>query len=238
MELEALASYLFDHINDEQPDHLVAGLINLETWMEANYVEANEGYRVDDLPLDVVVDLEGQTPTSMEGQLGAAVAYEIPYPMDEVMHVNLAVSSMEVNPDQYLEYSEEWTTDLDCFLAKECLFAEVITETLSNFPLNLEVFTRNVNQHRWVELPDGRMAEVRRNWMVEPGLANVDWINIEQQYFFAAVFPKDGVTRRVDAGWVLIELFSAPIPENLGVQIAVDSMKKNGETITAYLDAQ
>ena len=63
-EYEALVGYIFEHMQDEDPEALAVGLENLDTWLSADNRETVEtGVTIESLPQEVVE--EDLAPKSM-----------------------------------------------------------------------------------------------------------------------------------------------------------------------------
>ena len=79
--LDDLASYLYEHVMDDEDDYLIAGIDNLEAWLaednaleefETNLEATAEGYTVTNLTTEAVESLDDVT-RDLENLLGAAV---------------------------------------------------------------------------------------------------------------------------------------------------------------------
>ncbi len=244
--LDDLASYLYEHVMDEE-EYLVAGIDNLETWLtldnEAEEFETNldstaEGYTVTNLSTEAVVSLDG-VERDLNNLLGAAVGYDIALDVEQVIDALIGQDMMEVFPGNYQSYERtfEDESDRDCFLNGECDSVQFEIRVVADYPLNLTVDAESVVQYRRVELEDGRKAVVQRTWMSKPGEASVDWIQLEQQYFLAVHLPQDTGMRRVEAMWVKASLGNGPVPEDMALALAVDTMRDTGKNLEAYFES-
>ena len=230
--LEELTNYLFVHFEDENDLALQAGVSNTYDWLSLNFEEANTGYRVQDLSLDAVDNL-GIEPV-LEGQVGVAVGYDLFVETDALMDVIVSTGGVDINPDLYLLYERNFLTDPDCFLSGECDFLTYTLESISVYPLSLEVQAWNTTEIRRVPF-HGKSAYIIRNWMTAPAEINADWIAFDQQYYISALLPCESATRRLDAGWIVADFGILPIPEELIVSLAVDSMRDSGQATADYL---
>ena len=244
--LDDLASYLYEHVMDDE-EYLVAGIDNLETWLsednEAEEFETNldstaEGYTVTNLSEEAVVSLDG-VERDLNNLLGAAVGYDIDLEVEQVIDALIGRDMMEVFPGNYQSYERtfEDEADRDCFLDGECDSIQFEIRVVADYPLNLTVDAESVVQYRRVELEDGRKAVVQRTWMSKPGEANVDWIQLEQQYFLAVHLPQKSGMRRVEAMWVKASLGNTPVPEDMALSLTVDTMRDTGKNLEAYFES-
>jgi len=244
--LDDLASYLYEHVMDDE-EFLVAGIDNLETWLaqdnEAEEFETNldstaEGYTVTNLSDEAVVSLDG-VERDLNNLLGAAVGYDIDLEVEQVIGALIGRDMMEVFPGNYQSYERTFESEDDpaCFLDGDCDAIQFLIQVVADYPLNLTVDAESVVQYRRVELDDGRKAVVQRTWMSKPGEASVDWIQLEQQYFLAVHLPQDSGMRRVETMWVKASLGSAPVPEDMALSLAVDTMRTTGQDLEAYFES-
>ena len=79
-DLETLLGFLFEHMEDEDPEALVVGFENLYLWFQddAQLQSAREGFVINNLPASAVVDLDDveRSPSGLEG---ITVATKSPY---------------------------------------------------------------------------------------------------------------------------------------------------------------
>ena len=165
--LDDLMSYLFEHTLDDRPDALVAGVENLTTWLESHLEETFDGYRVTNLSPESVAFLDDQE-RDLEGQIGAAVGYDVLYPFEQVSSVLVATDPMELYPDVYQAHERTYLSDFDCFVDKSCDSLSFESTTTFNYPLSLEIETTSRTDYRWLELNNDQYASIQRVWMMEP----------------------------------------------------------------------
>lgn len=246
--LDDLASYLYEHVMDDEDDYLIAGIGNLEAWLaeddateefETNLEATAEGYTVTNLTTEAVKSLDGVT-RDLENLLGAAVGYDIGLTVDQVIDALIGQDMMEVFPDSYQSYERtfENETDQDCFLDGECDSVDFEISIVADYPFNLTVEADSRVQYRRVELEDGRKPVVQRTWMLKPGESSRDWLQLEQQYFLAVHLPMDFGMRRVETMWVKAYFGEAPVPEAMALSLAVDTMRDTGTKLEAYFEIE
>ena len=232
--LEELTNYLFEHFDDEEPESLQAGVLNLEAWLEGNMEQANAGYKVQDLSEVAVSGLDGNNLT-LDGQVGVAVSYDLWHNAEDVTKTLASTDARVLYPDNYESFERSFVDDLDCFLDQDCEFIRWEATSSSKYPLNIKVETSALTDYRWVQLDDG-YAAISRNWMIAPATVNVDWFKLKQQYALSVLINRSGITRKLDAGWVILSLGAIPLPENTAINMAADSFLESGEQLEAYLD--
>jgi len=234
-ELDELCSYLFEHQQDRQPWAMRAGAENLGAWLDGRLEETYEGYTISNLEQETV-DLLDDQERDLEGLLGAAVGYELDHPLDDVVHAIVAADQMDVFTDLYLSYDRTFEGDRDCFLDRACDRLEVTNDIVLSLPLNIEVTTDNRTQFRWVDTDMG-MVMAQRAWLSGPAEINVDFLEVDQQYWVAVAMPwGDGRSLRLEAIWMVAALLDSPVPEDAALNMVIDTLQDNQEAIERYLD--
>jgi hypothetical protein len=232
--LEEITNYLFEHFDDEDPLALESGLVNLDLWLADNMEQANVGYKVDDLSSAAVDSLEG-TNLTLDEQVGVAVAYDIGHEAVDVINTLVMVGSDELYPDNFENFRRDFVTEPECFVDHSCEQTTWEASSQTSYPLNIKVSTAGRTEYRWVEMEDG-YAAVTRNWMIAPADVSVDWFELEQQYALSALINRNGTTRKLDAGWVIVRLSALPLPENTVINMAASGLLETGEALEYYLD--
>jgi hypothetical protein len=235
-ELDDIMSYLFEHHPDASEAALRAGTENLDSWMVDHLDETWEGFEVSSLPQEAVDKLDDRD-RDLTDLIGVAVGYDIPYTVEEVIEVILFADPIEFNQGTIVEYKRtviEGTEE--CFAEKTCETLVYKTEALGNYPLNLEVRSKTMNQYRWVDTDMGDSV-VQRTWLMEPAEANWESINLDQQYYVVAAFPIEGGMRRVEAGWVVLSLGDLPVPESIALNLAIGTLTAFKDKVQAWKEA-
>ena len=234
-EMNELTSYLFVHMGDEDSEYLEAGMANLQTWVEDNWNPLQEGYRVQSLSTEAIESI-GESINSEE-IVGVAVGSNITYDPKTVNTFALEHDPNLIYPDNYEYNIRTYIEGENCWFDQSCDILHYESHILNKLPLGLEVESFIEVQYRWVELPDGTKASVGRRWMQEPAIANVDWVDIRQEYAIMTVFPtENGQSRMVDVDWLILFLGELPMPEDMALQMGLDTMQKNHGVLQAYID--
>jgi len=247
--LDDLASFLYEHTMDDEDDYLEVGIENLNTWLAAEFVpdEENdeafssnfeataEGYSVTNLTVEAVKSLDG-VERNLDDLLGAAVGYDMDLTVEQINEALIRDDMQQVFPDKYQSYERTFVdgSDRDCFLEKRCDRLEYDISVVADYPLNLTVDADSRVHYRRVTLEDGSDVVLQRTWMLEPGEASADWIELEQQYYFAAHLDQGAGARRIDVTWVKATLGNTPVPEDMAISLTVDSMRNTGADLEAY----
>jgi hypothetical protein len=247
--LDDLASFLYEHVMDEDDDYLLAGIGNLNTWLAADFVPVEEndedfttnfdataeGYAVTDLTVEAVKSLDG-VERNLDDLLGAAVGYNINLTVEQINEAFIRDDMKEVLPGRYQSYVRTFAneTDRDCFLEKRCDRLEFDISVTVDYPLGLTVEADSRVHYRRVNMEDGTDVVLQRTWMLEPGVSSRDWIEIEQQYYLSAHLVRGSGARRIDVTWVKASLGNAPVPEHMAVSLTVDTMRETGAGLEAY----
>jgi len=234
--LEELTNHLYLHFEDEDPEHIVSGLVNTRLWLDEHFEEATGGYEVYNLTSEAVEGLEGVDP-DLEGQVGVAVATDLNFGVEELVKTVVAVDSAVMDPDAYPVYDRTFVTDRDCFLNRECEMVTYDIDMTSTYPLGIVVSSKNRSQFRWIETDEG-LACVQRSWMLEPAEVNVNWLEVDQQFYFAVQMPNGDTTRRIDAGWLIMRTGALPVSEAMVMKLAVGAMSDSAHVVANYLAEQ
>ncbi len=232
---DELTSYLVTHFDDEDPEALQAGMSNMRRWLNQNAVEVSEGYRLTELTPEAIDSIPD--PCAVEAQVGAGAAFEVPYPLEEVVEVVLAHDPMEVYADTYVYNDRVFVEDLDCFLDQTCDRTEYHSHIENELALGISIELWMIAQIRRVDLEDG-FALLYRSWWSQPGSASLDWIDVQQQYGLSATFATETGVHKLEAGWIDMALGDLEVPEDFALNLVVDSIIDSGAKLEAYLDAQ
>lgn len=235
--LDELSSFLFEHVWDAEEDFLLAGIENLDTWLDTNFEATEEGYSVTNLSQEAVASLEGDG-RSVEGLIGAAVGYDVPYSSEDIVLAMAFEDPMVLYPEDYEVYTRDYQSDTECFKTRDCMTLEFFQHVKAFYPLGIEIEADSRTQYHWVETEHG-WSGVYRNWSRSPPVINKSWLTVDQQYYVAVSIPKaDGTTRRVEAMWVIAEIGDANVPEGMALNMTIDTMKTTGPRLTAYFESQ
>ncbi len=231
--LDALSSYLFSHVMTEDPEHLEVGIGKLRTWLKRNLKETEAGYEVNNLNQEQVDQLDN-CKRDASGLLGAAVATRSGYDIEDMVRTNISVPATKVYPAVVFSRRMDFTPDRECFLDQECEFLQYRTMTEQDFPLGLNVRSKNGIQHRWVETEQGT-ANVYRTWLQKPAIVSWDWLHVDTQFYLSVAMPWEDGTIRLQATWAATEFGSSPVPETTALNQAIDTMRKTDEAVAEYL---
>lgn len=243
-ELDALVSYMFEHMGDEEADALEAGVENLAAWYSSNGLEAPEdGFEVTQIDADTAyslpdIDLSETTREEFaDGLVGASVVNQHGHSLDDLAYAIVEADQMEVFPDDYQVFERTFITDLDCFMGGGCEQVEAYNYSEAKYGGVLNVKSENRAQWRWIDT-DNRSALVHRAWLTGPADISPDLADIPAEFFVTATFPlDDGTMVRMQAVWFVATL--ATVEANaFMLSTFVNSLSKSGEQIEAYLDGE
>jgi hypothetical protein len=233
-ELDELAGYIYGHHPDEDPAAMQAGLQSLTDWLDANWAEAEEGYVISALS-EETVDAVDEVDRSSEEMIGLAVPTASVYSVDQAVYAMVGVMCDEVYPDMFWEYERDTFGDADCFLARECDRLEAREFMESHFPLDVVSIAQSYNQYLWVEL-EGGWAMVQRNWLEMPPEVSgplASYIEVDEQFYLNLFLPADEGFWRLQATWMIFS--QDGVPEDAAMNLAVNNMVDNSETLDEYL---
>ncbi len=233
-ELDELVGYFFAHTNDADEATLAVGADNLDTWMDTRLEETLDGYSVKVLAqsaLDALDDHERPT----AGLVGAAVGHESPHDVTLLAAGVITTDAVERDPDVTLSYRRESDDDAGCFLDHECDTYTYTYWATDALPLGLEVSYQNVVEYRWFTMNSGEPGLVTRQWMADPAEFNVEWLQVQAQYYSWVSLPHDGGSRNMYALWAQTQLTGTDVPEDLALNLAIGSMSSGGDKLDAWV---
>lgn len=236
-DFDALLIFLFDHFDDEEPDHLIAGVENLMAYVDGHRLELKQGYVVDNLTPAVVERIEGEE-HDLTDLLGVAFTHDFQHPLTTMIDAQVRDDPMVYWPGKYDKYDKTPVTDRDCFLASDCPSYIQDTASINNLPLGLKADVEYRAVYRWIETSVGP-AMVQRNHLLRLAEFNWDWIEMKFQYYLGVqVQLEPNCTNRTEASWMLANMGDSPIPVDLGIQMALDSMRGSAEAWDVYLETR
>lgn len=240
-ELAELCNFIYDEAAgpDEDEDLLLAGLANLDAWLQHDIAATAEGYTVDNLDQDIVDSLDIGNP-STEELIGAAVAVEQIHSARGIAIATAWANQQEVIPGNYEVYERDYSGDKDAFINREVLRVEATSYSESKWPLGITVKSTNHIQFRWVETENGWVM-IHRSWLTEPADISYDGIKVNAQYYLSVAMPApwhpDG-SIRMATNWIDSDYGILPVPEDYARQQVVKSMIGQGTMIDEWLTEQ
>ena len=234
-ELDELCGYLFAHFDEEHPDAIELGLYNLDTWLLDNLEETFEGYSVTNLSEATVNALDDRA-RNTDAMLGAAVGTESPYPPYALGIPQLVEDQEALFPDTHDLYNRTYLTETECFVDTKCELAEVQNYIEDTYPAIGSVITNNHGQYRWVETDKG-LAWVQRTWFDQPAELEVDWIDIQDQYYLNVLLPYGEGTLTLQSMWVEAYFSNLPMPEDAAKRLLISQMQNVYTQIGDYVES-
>jgi MYXO-CTERM domain-containing protein len=236
-QLDELCAYIYGHFQDEDPAALESAVTHLDVWLNDHFDEAAAGYVVNDLGAAEVDPLDAPE-VDLSGLVGASVVTDIDHSVRAVTEAIITVSPQDIYQDTYSAYERQWLSDPECFPPFACEEANAFTHSESAWPLGLVVGVYLYQDYRWIETEYGP-AMLQRTWLSQPADSSLDWLNINAQYFMAVNLPqKDGSTHRLQAMWVVAQLGDAAVPEDMALDLVIDSMQGEDARLDTWLDQQ
>jgi hypothetical protein len=230
-ELDDLCVYLFAEHPHDQPAWMEVGLVSLQTWLQENPGETEEGYEVSGLTDEAVDALDGED-RRVDGILGVAVATESAFTVQELQEGVLVADATEVAPDNYLAFERAYLTDLDCFLDRSCDRLETTEDVESSLAFGVTSAMLTWNQYLWVET-DSEPALVQRSWLPDPPDVNVEWLAVAEQYYVNVFVPREGGSWRLQTTWLVND--QDVISEAGLLNTVVRGMEDNAANLEAWL---
>ena len=227
-QFDELCSFIYKHADDEDPQALADGVVNLQNWLKTRRAEVQEGYMVDNLDSEVVKTLDGQD-HDLTDLLGVAFATQFDSTLDQSMEVSLTDDPAQQTPDLWKSYNRTNDPNVECFLAKTCDVLEYDVTAEQLYPLGLESTVRYHARIRRITTDAGE-AVVWRTWLNGPNEFSWDWIKVKLNFYLGiSVQTEDGGMERTEASWVLANMGDSPVPPDVAMSLALDTVKDNAE---------
>ncbi len=234
-ELDELCGYLFAHFDEEHPDALEDGLFNLDSWLMGNLEETLEGYSVTNLSEETVNALDDRA-RNTDAMIGAAVGTESVYPPYALGVPQLIENQELLFPDAHEHYERDYLTEPECFADLDCEIAEVSNHIEDDYPIIGSMVIENYGQYRWVETDKG-LAWVQRTWLEQPTELEVDWIDIQDQYYLNVLLPYGEGTLALQSMWVEAYWDGLPVSENQAQLLLISQMQNVYVQLDDYIES-
>lgn len=241
VELDDLCAFLFAHFADEDTWWLEPGVDNLHLWLDGVDEEGNprldqtlEGYAVHNLTEEDLLTVESEA-TTLVDLAGAAVGFDSAFAVDDMAEPLIIEEQEVVFPDSYDAHEREFLTDPDCFFDHECDYVKTTNHVEASYALGLKVTTEAIAEYRWVP-HRGEWALLHRTYLLQPAEVSMSFIDVNAQYYVGATLPQeDGTALRLSTTWISARLGSGAPPEAAALNLVINSMIKDGETLDEYL---
>ena len=235
-EYEALVGYIFEHMEDEDPEALAVGLENLDTWLTTeNRVTVEEGVTIESLPQTVVDPLAGHE-HGTEDLAGVSMLTYSGYGPKVIADALTQYSFKTIIPDVYITYDRDFETGKNCIVERECLWAEATAYTVADWGVLGEVTATRQIQFRWVETEAGWMF-LQRWWLTEPSTGSKLDLRIQDQYYIGVNFADSEGTARIHASWLTMEMSTGDASEGAANQL-INNWKNDAESLDEWISEQ
>ena len=229
---EQLLDYIFAHSGDDDDAELVAGLNNLQLWLEEeDTTELIEGNSISILSSESVENLEGEH--HLEDLKGVSLLTDSGYDSTILMEALTQYSFAEIMPDVYLTYDREFDTGKNCIVEKECLFATGNVFTVADWGILGEVTAQRNIEFRWIELDDG-WAFVQRWWLTEPSTGTKLDLRIDNQYYIGINYASPQGTTRIHGSWINMSLSTGDASDSAAQQV-IRGWKNDAENLDLWI---
>ena len=230
---EQLLDYIFAHSGDEDDDELIAGLINLQTWInESDTTDLMEGNSISVLSEGSVEMLEGDH--NLETLKGVSLLTDSGYNSRILMESLTQYSFKEIMPDVYLTYDREFDQGKNCIVDRDCLLATGSVFTVADWGILGEVTAQRNIEFRWVELED-EWAFVQRWWLTEPSTGTKLDLRIDNQYYIGINYTQGNGTQRIHASWINMTLSTGDATDSATQQV-IRGWKNDAESLDLWIE--
>ena len=233
-----LCAFVFEHGADDEQQQLSEGTENLTNWLATRQEEAAEGYVIDNLDPAWVEQHEGK-PYDLTDLLGVAYAMRFEHSLERMLENDLDDDETAHIDEQGRTTSKRsYNSPHQCFIDGTCDFVSYDAEAITPYPLGIEAVVKFRTEFRRFQTARGQ-AVISRTWLVAPSDFNWDWIELELSYIMSLMVEiEPGLVERTEATWMLGRFADAPIPLDMVLTLALETMKNNAKSYRALLDAQ
>jgi hypothetical protein len=236
--MEELFAFLFEHMDDEQDDFLLAGIDSLEQWQLEidDFSTTEQGYTVDLLPQEAITSVN----RTIEYQLlGVALNYELEYSPTQISNALFVENWGEISDDTYDSYERSFDQDPSCLLEQQCLRIEYDLQTKASwFGDLIQTSSAVKGQIRWVDSPSGWVF-LQRFWLVEPAEMEPSMgLDFHGQYYIHIAFPVEEQTLRSQAMWFDVDYGDFVLDEDWGKNQFLQGIKDENEVLRNWLEEQ
>jgi hypothetical protein len=230
---EQLLDYIFAHSGDEDDAELVAGLTNLQMWLdESDTTDLIEGNSISVLSQNSVEELDGDH--NLDGLKGVSLLTESGYDSTVLMEALTQYSFKEIMPDVYLTYDRVFDQGKNCIVDKECLMAQGDVFTVADWGILGEVTAQRNIEFRWVELED-EWVFVQRWWLTEPSTGTKLDLRVDNQYYIGVNYANSNGTQRIHASWINMTLSTGDASDSAAQQV-IRGWKNDAEGLDLWID--
>ncbi len=234
-ELNELAAWLFQHIEDEDPEALGEGVDNLRTWLGAHYAETLEGYQVNNLAQATLDGLDGQERPAA-GLAGAAITTEGAPSIDDMARALLLEDQVDIFPDTFTKSDRVFEEDPACFVRRDCEHSFFKADALLDLPLSVEMTTYYQAHYRWVEAEESGPVILTRTFLLEKPVLSASWITMDAQYGMTVTYPDGTGVLRLQAMWAQVQIINSDVSADTLVGILLGSLQDTDETMYAWIE--
>lgn len=190
-DLETLLGYLFEHMEDENPEALAVGLENLHAWFQKDeqLKRAREGFLIENLPQEAVSNLDDRM-RDTEGLEGIVVATKSTYCSRSLASL-LTWEDFGQLLDNFELYIREFSSDPSCFGERSCLSVDANSHTKSAWAGIVGMESRYTIQYRWVETSVGWMM-LQRFWLLDPVNGDKFEVKMNANYYIGVIMDDGG----------------------------------------------
>lgn len=248
-DLENLSEFLFSHMDDEDPAELLAGLTNLDTWLntktgnpddpeETNLDLTIAGYQINNLNDESVADLDDKERTIEESLIGAAVGWSYDHTIEEMAQTMFVDDWSKVTDGTYLCYERVFDDGQDpsCIKSGSCEWSSYQTVSVSSWAGLVTVVSENSGEIRRLDTEYGP-AIIQRTWLNQPAETTGtlgDLVNVYSQYYVNVIAPTaNGSLLRTTAIWFDGE-YGVP-DEDFAKNQVISQMQGQHEIITEWI---
>ena len=186
-EFQELTSFLYEHLQDENPDELRDAVEEMYEWLVRNNRSVQRGYTVQKLSREAIRTTgKSSNPSNL---IGGAILTAHGHSISQLSRALGVDNILETNGEAYTKYSISFEGDAECFAQGKCQFLEANSKSTSEWVGGLlEVKFDTRLQYRWIQSKYGSIM-LHRTFMNKKPILNLDVIDVNEGYYLGIVFP-------------------------------------------------
>ena len=158
-----------------------------------------------------------------------AFATTFDHSLTQSLDVGLNDDPAVQEPELWKSYERSNLGDIDCFIERRCDTLDYDVNAEQLYPLGLESVVSYHSRLRRIETPAGT-AIIWRNWLNGPNRFNWDWVKVKLSFYLSvSVETEPGKIERTTASWILANMGDSPVPPDMALSLALDTVKASAE---------
>ena len=188
-DFQELTAFIYEHMNDEDPEELTLGVENMFDWLNRNSGPIRKGYTVRRLTPEAIASTGKHS--KPKDLIGGAALTAHSHSLDMLARALSVDNVAETNGNAYIKFRREFLDDPECFAQRECATTTCNSYSTSEWAGGLiEVKYDTRVEFRWINTRIGPVM-LHRSFMNKKPEVSVSFpgADLRQSYYLGIVFP-------------------------------------------------